>query len=251
MDMQSFLDELIKTSREYAEKGKELAEEQLNLNTNSDGDNREATLDGMKKGAIAAGVLALLLGTSSGRKLTGSALKIGSLAAVGGIAYKTWQNLQAKEAKAAEAVQKHRDVQQAEIVAKIEVSEAPKALSIDKLEGDAAEERSQILVKAMIAAAKSDGKMTDDETANMNQQIQKLGLGEGIEDILKAGMVTPLSAKSVARMADDQETAAEIYLVSILVTDTENAQEKSYMNALAKALALPAEVVQELESYRQ
>ena len=97
MDMQSFLDDLIKTGREYTEQGQKIAEEKLNIN--EDGDTREATLDGMKKGAIAAGVLAILLGTRSGRKFTGSAIKIGSLAAVGGIAWKTWQKWADEQAK--------------------------------------------------------------------------------------------------------------------------------------------------------
>ncbi len=249
MNMQSFLDDLIKTGREYAEKGQKIAEEKLDIS--EEGDKRDATLDGMKKGALAAGALALLLGTSAGRKISGSALKIGSLAAVGGIAYKTWQNWQEEQAKTAKEAQAQREEKQAEIFAHIEKTEAPKALSIDKLEGEAAEERSQILVKAMIAAAKSDGKMSAEETAGVNQQIKKLGLGADIEDVLKAGMVTPLSAKSVAKMADDKEIAAEIYIVSMLVTDTENNQEKSYMNALADALELPNDVVENLEKYRQ
>ncbi len=237
MDMQSFLDELIKTGKEYAEKGQKLAEEQLNIA--SEGDERTATLDGMKKGAIAAGVLALLLGTSSGRKLTGSALKIGSLAAVGGIAWKAWENWQKQQTTGTTTEAKEPAA-----------LEPPKSLSVDKLQGKEAEERSQTLVKAMIAAAKCDGKLDEAETETINKQIQKLGLGSDIEDVLKSGVVTPLGAKSVAKMADDKETAAEIYLVSMLVTDPENKQEKQYMNALADALELPDEMVKELEGYR-
>ena len=235
MDIQSFLDELIKTGKTYAQKGQQLAEEQLNIAT--DGEQRDATLDGMKKGALAAGALALLLGTNAGRKLTGSALKIGSLAAVGGIAWKAWENWQQQQNRSTEAKAPA-------------ALEAPPSLSIDKLTGKEAEARSQTLVKAMIAAAKCDGKLDDSETATINQQIQKLGLGAEIEDVLTAGVVTPLSAKSVAKMADDKETAAEIYLVSMLVTDPENDKEKQYMDALANALELPGEMIRELESYR-
>ncbi len=247
MDMQSFLDDLLKTGREYAEKGQKMAEEKLNIS--EDGDKRDATLDGMKKGALAAGALALLLGTGAGRKLTGSALKIGSLAAVGGIAYKTWQNWQEEQRQKANDASETKEDRAKDLHQ--EFQQEPKALPVDKLDGKEAEERSQILVKAMIAAAKSDGKMNKDETENINTQIKKLGLGTDIEDVLKAGMVTPLSAKSVAKMADDKEIAAEIYIVSMLVTNIENNQEKSYMGALAKALALPDDVVQKLEKYRQ
>jgi len=42
---------------------------------------------------LAAGALAgLLLGTGTGRKITGSALKVGGLAAIAGLAYKAYQN---------------------------------------------------------------------------------------------------------------------------------------------------------------
>jgi hypothetical protein len=45
---------------------------------------------------IATGALAaILLGTGSGRRLTGSALRLGGLAAVAGLAYKAWQDYQA------------------------------------------------------------------------------------------------------------------------------------------------------------
>ena len=91
MDTKSFLDDLLKTGKEYASKGREVAEEKLKMPKKGEQD-YDATIDGMKKGAIAVGVLALLLGTGAGRRVTGSALKIGSLAAIGGIGWKAYQN---------------------------------------------------------------------------------------------------------------------------------------------------------------
>jgi len=104
----------------------------------------------------------------------------------------------------------------------------------------------------MIAAAKADGKMDESEIASINEQIQTLELGNDLTDVLKAGVVTPLSASAVARMADnDSAIAAEIYVISMLVTDVNNPDESRYMDALAKALALPIDLVRELESYRE
>ena len=49
-----------------------------------------------KDNPLAAGALAaVLLGTGTGRAVTGSALKLGGLAAIGGLAYKAYQNYQA------------------------------------------------------------------------------------------------------------------------------------------------------------
>ena len=48
-----------------------------------------------KDNPLAAGALvAVLLGTGTGREVTGSALKLGGLAAIGGLAYKAYQNYQ-------------------------------------------------------------------------------------------------------------------------------------------------------------
>ena len=48
-----------------------------------------------KDNPLAAGALvAVLLGTGAGRQVTGTALKVGGLAAIGGLAYKAYQNYQ-------------------------------------------------------------------------------------------------------------------------------------------------------------
>ncbi|HHL19509.1 MAG TPA: tellurite resistance TerB family protein [Thiothrix sp.] len=228
------IDEMLKTGRDYAEQGKRKVEEKLKISPDDEG--REARIDGMKTGAIAASALAILLGTQGGRKLSGAALKVGSLAAVGGLAWKAWQNWQGKQ----DAEAAPTDV------------ETAKGLPVDQLAGQDAEERSQILVKAMIAAAKADGKIDDTEIASINAQIQKLDLGSDISGVLKSGVVTPLSAGAVANMAgDDKAIASEIYVISMLVTDPNNPDESRYMDALAKALALPDDLVRELESYRE
>src|SRR5690348_8427118 len=44
--------------------------------------------------AVAGGIAALLLGTSTGRSITAGAVKLGGLAGLGGIAYKAFSNWQ-------------------------------------------------------------------------------------------------------------------------------------------------------------
>lgn len=232
--MQAFLDELLSTGKSYVEQGQSFAEDKLNIA--EEGAERDAAIDGLKKGAMVTGALLLLLGTGTGRKLTGTALKVGSVAAVGGIAWKAWQHWQ--------------ETQGADMDLSIDKKDI-KALSIDKLEGKEANERSEILIKAMLAAAKADGKIDENEKNAINEQIARLGLDSSIEELMRSGMVTPLSAKAVARLAENMTIATEIYLVSVLVTTEQNTQEKRYMENLAAALELPKDVVAELESYRK
>ena len=236
MDTKSFLDELLQTGKEYANKGREIAEEKLQMP--KEGDGRDATLDGMKKGAIAAGVLALLLGTGAGRRVTGSALKIGSLAAIGGIGWKAYQNWIAEKDAANEEVK--------------DMASNAKVIPINELGEAEANERSQILLKAMIAAAKADGHINKKEVAAIDEQIEKLGLTGDVASLMQAEIAKPLDVKEIAALAENNAgIAAEIYLVSAVVTDKENSMERDYLESLAKAMELPDELVVQLKAVKE
>ncbi|MEJ2177809.1 MAG: hypothetical protein P8Y12_07625, partial [Gammaproteobacteria bacterium] len=61
MDTRTFLDQLLSTGKSLSEKGRSYAEGKMNVP--EAGPEREAMLSGMTKGAMAAGVIGLLLGT--------------------------------------------------------------------------------------------------------------------------------------------------------------------------------------------
>lgn len=232
MDIQSLLDEILKTGKELASKGQAIAEEKLQIP--KEGEKRDATMDGMKKGAIAAGVLALLLGTGAGRRVTGSALKIGSLAAIGGIGWKAFQNWQ-----------KQNEVLEAEQAAHKQL------VPINELSQEEANERSLILLKAMIAAAKADGHINKKEIEIINEQMNKLGLSKEVADVLEDEISKPLDVKEIAALADNQAIASEIYLVSAVVTDKENSMERDYLETLAKTMQLPDDLIAQLEAAKE
>jgi len=236
MDVQSFLDELLKTGKEYANKGREIAEDKLQMPKEGE-EGYEATVDGMKKGAMAVGVLALLLGTGAGRRVTGSALKIGSLAAIGGIGWQAYQNWQAGQNKENQEVK--------------DVANNAKLIPINELDADAANKRSEVLLKAMVAAAKADGHVNNKEIAAIEKQIEKLGLSSEVAALLQTEIKKPLDVKDVATLAENQAMAAEIYLVSAVVTDKENSMEKAYLDDLAQALKLPDALVAELQNVKE
>lgn len=235
MNMQSFLDDLLKTGKEYANKGREVAEEKLQMP--KDGEGRDATIDGMKKGAMAVGVLALLLGTGAGRRVTGSALKIGSLAAIGGIGWKAYQNW---------ANQKDEIDQEVK-----DMASNAKIIPINELGEDEAGARSEILLKAMIAAAKADGHINKKEVAAIDEQIEKLGLTGDVAKLMQAEIAKPLDVKEIAELAENSAIAAEIYLVSAVVTDKENSMEREYLDSLAKAMKLPDGLVEQLQKVKE
>jgi len=235
MDTKSFLDELLKTGKEYADIGREFTEEKLKIP--EEGENREATLDGMKKGAIAAGVLALLLGTNAGRRVTGSALKIGSLAAIGGIGWKAYQNWLNEQEATNDAAK--------------DTIPKTKMAPINKLNEEDANKRSQVLLRAMIAAAKADGHVNTKEVIAIEEQIKKLKLSEDVAELLKNEIKKPLDVKEISALAEDQTMAAEIYLVSAVITDKENSMERDYLKLLAKEMELPDALVAQLQSVKE
>jgi len=224
MDAKSFLDELLQTGRDMAAKGQASVEKALDIE--EPGEKRDATLSGIKTGAIAAGVMALLLGTSTGRRATTSALKLGSLAAVGGIAWQAYKNWSADNNTAAQT----------------ESSQA-----IGHLNTDEANNRSLILLKAMIAAAKADGHIDDMEMADIQKQVTELGLTGDIAGFVQNEIASPSSLEELAKLSDSPETGAEIYLISSILINKENELERAYLDALAAALELPDALLIELE----
>lgn len=224
MDTSALLNQILQSGRDLLDKGQGVAEQKLGVP--AAGSERDAMLSGMGKGAAAAGLLALLLGTRGGRKVTGSALKLGSLAAVGTLAYKAYQDWQAQQRGA---------------------SAAPASAPTGQLSGPPVERRSRALLGALIAAAKSDGHIDAEEQAAIDAQIRKLNLDTDTLHFVTEEVHKPLDAREVAARADSQEAALEIYATSLLVIDKVNDQERAYLNQLAAALQLPPALVTLLE----
>ena len=228
MNAKSLLEALLSNGREMAAKGQAAVEKKLDIE--EPGEKRDATISGLKTGAVAAGVMALLVGTKSGRKLTGSALKLGSLAAVGGIAWQAYQNWSASGAAQAANAGKEHEV-----------------LPVNELNEEAANKRSMILLKAMIAAAKADGHIDAGEMWDINQKIADFGLSGDIAGFVQNEIAAPTTPAQFAVLADTPETAAEIYLISSMLIDKDNAMESAYLDELVAALKLPDDLLAELD----
>lgn len=220
MDMKNFLDQMLQSSKELAHQGQSMAEQKLGIP--AEGEQREQMLSGMKTGAAAAGVLALLLGTSAGRRVTGAAVKVGSLAALGGLAYQMYRQWEVNAGNVDPAVEGEP--------AQLEAPPAPKATA-------------EILLKAMIAAAKADGHVDSAELANIRQQLEGLKADAAVNDLILHELSQPLDAKQIAALANnDPAVATEIYLVSAAIIDNANEAEKTYLDDLRSALQLPEAV---------
>ncbi len=215
-------EQTLASSKDLASKGRELAEDKLGVPEG--GEERSDTISNLGKGAAVGGLLALLVGTQRGRKVAGSAAKIGGLAALGGLAYKVFKDYKANAGDAQEI-----------------------GTAVSDLTGDEGNARSVGLIKAMIAAAKADGHIDVSERARLTEQIESLGLEQSLAMSLKDELAKPLSASDIAELADSPAAAAEIYLASRLVLDVDRQSERDYLNELATALKLNSALVDKLE----
>lgn len=215
MSVQTLLDQLLKSA------GSSLA-----------GVQQAATGSDMGKyatGAAVGGVLGLLLGSRGGRRLGGKALKYGSVAAIGALAWKAYQDHQAQQRRAQGA--------------------PPAAVpAFEALPAPQQEQHSRAMLKAMIAAAKSDGHMDDRERELVETGVARLESDPAVRQWVDAELRRPVEPADVAAAAASPEMAAEIYLASLLVVDETTTMERAYLDELARQLRLDASLKADLEA---
>lgn len=184
-------------------------------------------------GAAAGGALALLLGSKRGRGLGGTAIKVGTVAALGALAWNAYREWEAKQA-----------VKPAGTPAAAPPQPAPFA----QLPAPAQEDHAWAMLKAMIAAAKSDGHLDERERSLVEAELNRLSADPGLRGRVEAELRRPVEPAEVAAGVTSPEQAAEVYLASLVVCDTTTTMERAYLDALATALKLPASLKADLEA---
>ncbi|AYG43771.1 tellurite resistance TerB family protein [Pseudomonas sp. Leaf58] len=182
-------------------------------------------LSGAGGGLLGGGALGLLLGSKKARKYGGKALTYGGLAALGVLAYKAYGNWQANQQLAGAEPQ-----------------------TVDRLPPAQVEQHSQAVLRALVAAAKSDGHIDERERALIEGEFTRLDSDRELQHWLHAELNKPLDPAEVARAAQTPEMAAEMYLASVMMVDQENFMERAYLDELARQLRLDPALRQELES---
>lgn len=178
----------------------------------------------------AAGLAAgMLLSGGKPGKLLGNAATAGALAAVGGLAFKAWQNHQQGQNPAAPA---------------------PSADAFIPAPDDeqAQEELGKTLVRAMISAAKADGRIDADEKEAIFEKLKTMPLSAEEKAWVFDELSTPLDINAVVARADTPEHAAEIYAASLVAISADTAAEQAYLEALAIKLKLDPALVTEIHS---
>ncbi|MEL6245690.1 MAG: DUF533 domain-containing protein [Pseudomonadota bacterium] len=162
--------------------------------------------------AMGGGVLlAALLATRGGRRLTGNVAKTGLVAGLGALAYRAWQQRQGEA--------------------------APSAGAPGFVAGDAAEpDFSAAIVHAMATAAHADGVIDPEEMEALDGAARDAG-GE-LSSLVDGSLDEAASLDLIARAAKTPNHAAQLYAAAALATGSQAPEESAFLNRLAERLGV-------------
>ena len=190
---------------------------------------------GLAGGIAAGGVMALLMGNKSARKLAGRAAAYGGTALLGGMAYKGYKNWQQNRSVDQISPVNSHDLEQSRntIMPNADTDIPPLHLT---------------MIKAMIAAAKSDGHIDANEQQHIFEAVEKMNLPNDEKATVFDCMTRDISVHELAASVTSIDHKAEVYLSSFLAIDPDHPKERKYLEDLASALKLPEGLADHLEN---
>jgi len=162
-------------------------------------------------------------GMSQGRSGAGG---YAALASLGMMAFKAYQAWQQKQASAPQQALR----------------------TVDQLSGPEAESHSHAILRALIAAAKADGRIDAQEQAVISAELKQHSDDPQLQAWLDAQVAEPLNAVALAAEAQgDTAMASEMYLASVMLIGKQEGGERAWLDELAGALGLAPELQSQLE----
>ncbi|WP_246614998.1 tellurite resistance TerB family protein [Agarivorans litoreus] len=187
---------------------------------------------GLAGGAAAGGIMALLVSNKSARKFAGKAATYGGAAVLGGLAYSAFSNWK----KQSNGANTHHNSQKLE-----QINESSFTAAVDN-------NNFQLkLLQAMIASAKADGHIDQQEQQRIFEALEQMQLSESTKATLYELMRQPISIGDLANGVDTIEQKSELYLASCFAINLDNATEQAHLDGLAYALRLPFDLAEQLQ----
>lgn len=177
--------------------------------------------------AGAGGLGAVVLGTRTGRGVVGSAAKLGALALIGGLAYKAFQNYQEGRPLISNDDPRRLVSEPAPAGTGFE----PAAISNDT---------ATLYIRAMIAAAASDGRIDANEQKNILGGMQQAGVGAAAHAFLEQEIQNPATAEELAAAVTSPQEAVQLYTAARLAIDPDTSEEAGFLGELAQRLGIDA-----------
>jgi uncharacterized membrane protein YebE (DUF533 family) len=195
---------------------------------------RQAAANPLASSVVGGALAAILLG-SNARGVTGNAVKYGGLALIGSLAYKAWQDYQAKQAGAAPQAEQTTPT----------LAPPPSGSPFSPAAHEE-QDRARLLLSAMIAAARADGHIDATEQGRIAGRLDTLGLDPEAKAHVIDQLKAPVDLDGIVSEAGQPEVATAVYAASLLAIDPDQPAEKAYLQMLAARLGLTDALVQEI-----
>ena len=176
-------------------------------------------------GAALGGLGGLLLGTRAGRSLAASAIKLGGLALIGGLAYKAYQNYQ-----------QGRPILAGRTETPPTLAAAPNGSGFEP--GAVSDEAARRYIRTMIAAAAADGRIDAAEQQRILGGLRQAGIEQAAQRFLTAEINSPASPTELAAGVGSPEEAIQVYTAARVAIDLDTNEEHVFLSELAAALGI-------------
>jgi uncharacterized membrane protein YebE (DUF533 family) len=191
-----------------------------------------------KNNPLATGaIVAVLLGTKTGRSLGGSALKLGGIAAIAGLGYQAWKNYQAGKPPL--------DSAQA---GEPELLMPPADSEFSAEDGAIDSDFALSLVRVMIAAARADGHVDDAERSRIHDKLALSGLGDDAVSFLDNELSQPVDMDAIVASATTEAQKVEMFTAARLAIDPDTRAERGFLDLLAGRLGLADPLVDHIDA---
>ena len=99
------------------------------------------------------------------------------------------------------------------------------------------------MLRAMIQAAKADGKIDETEKEHLMSELGELDDEE--RQFIREQMAAPIDAAALAREVP-KGMEPQVYLMSVMAIDFDSQDEAQYLHKLAQALGLSPQVINQI-----
>ncbi len=111
------------------------------------------------------------------------------------------------------------------------------------------ENQAQLVLRAMINAAKADGQIDQGEVQRILGKLEAAGAGASARDFILTEMSKPMETEAIVAVAKgNPQLAAELYAASLLAIKMDTPAEEEYMKNFASSLGLAPQAVANLQN---
>ena len=214
----TILERLLTDGQSLARQAEDAAAERLGVGDDPAG--RQRMRQTGLAGGAALGIAAMLLGSRRRNSFSRNALLLGGVGALGKIAMDAWSKGGGQHA-------------------------LPSERAIGQLGDRDAEERAHTILIAMIAAAKADGHIDEEERSAIEAEMDDAP--EAVRALIDEAMRASADPESIAARVSGGQEKREVYAASALLCGRDHPMEVAYLDRLARALGFTDEEARRIE----